>query len=265
MSSPRRRSDLTPPQFAIQWTAAEVVLERVKHSCYTFHLQYRRRYLLARTRLAYYDIPIIVLSSVNSVFIAGGNTFMNAEAVYLITCMLALGVGIIQAVKTFLKVDENRENCLVTYKDLFRLFCELSIMLDQPRETRGVDPQKWMADKNSEYKEIMNKAIVLEDRRLRNNPIYDDLHPAKKSADDDSTPRHISAMSETHHHFPMDALDVHDIDFRESAQTTAAGGDAFAKQAKLHEITERLGVDKLISLDADAEMRPPVSLSDNDD
>lgn len=172
----RRRSTLTPQAFIIQWEAAETVLTRVKHSCYKTHLLYRKRYLISRDRLVYYDVPIIVLSSVNSVFIAGAKNFMPINIVEVTTCMLALTVGIIQALRTFFKVDENRENCLVTYKDLFRLFCELSIMLDQPRETRGVDPQKWMADKNAEYKEIMNKAIVLEDNKSQNNPIYEDTH-----------------------------------------------------------------------------------------
>lgn len=172
----RRRSTLSPQAFSTQWGAAETVLTRVKHSCYKTHLLYRKRYLISRDRLVYYDVPIIVLSSVNSVFIAGAKNFMPSDVVEITTCMLALTVGIIQALRTFFKVDENRENCLVTYKDLFRLFCELSIMLDQPRETRGVDPQKWMADKNAEYKEIMNKAIVLEDNKSQNNPIYEDQH-----------------------------------------------------------------------------------------
>lgn len=207
MSSQRRRPTLTPSQFSMQWEAAETVLTRVKHSCMKYHFQYRKRYLLARSRLMYYDIPIIVLSSVNSVFIAGGRNFLPADAVELTTCMLALGVGIIQALKTFLKVDENRENCLVTYKDLFRLFCELSIMLDQPRETRGVDPQKWMADKNSEYKEIMNKAIVLEDNKVSKNPIYYDRHQMAEPSPAESPRRMLSMLRETSSEFPRDATD----------------------------------------------------------
>uniref|UniRef100_A0A2V0R9W4 VP11 n=1 Tax=viral metagenome TaxID=1070528 RepID=A0A2V0R9W4_9ZZZZ len=211
MSGQRRRPTITANQFETQWTAAEIVLTRVKHSCMRYHLQYRKRYLLARARLMYYDVPIIVLSSVNSVFIAGGKNFLPSDAVEITTCMLALGVGIIQALKTFLKVDENRENCLVTYKDLFRLFCELSIMLDQPRETRGVDPQKFMADKNSEYKEIMNKAIVLEDNKVSKNPIYFDRHPLEDASPMDSPRRMLSLMNEQTLGFPRDATSEEDI------------------------------------------------------
>ncbi len=119
----------------------------------------------------------------NSVLIAGGRNFIDGDIIEITTCMLALATGIIQALRTFFKVDENRENCLTTYKDLFRLFCEVSIVLDQPRQTRGVDPQKFMADKTSEYKEIMSKAIVLEYKKAERDPIYHDRNPWTRADD----------------------------------------------------------------------------------
>lgn len=182
---PPKRSSIarSSKDFNDQWTAAEVILERVKHSCYRAHMLYKKRYLTARERLTYFDVPIIVFSSVNSVLIAGGRNFLHDAVIEITTCLLALTTGIIQALRTFYKVDENRENCLSTYKDLFRLFCETSIILDQPRSTRGVDPQKFMADKTSEYKEIMNRAIVLEYRKADLDPIYHDQRPWVKSYD----------------------------------------------------------------------------------
>lgn len=180
---PKRTSTLTPREFNLQWEAAETILERIKHSCYRSHILYKARYLSSRERLTYFDVPIIVFSSVNSVLIAGGRNFIDGDVIEITTCMLALATGIIQALRTFFKVDENRENCLTAYKDLFRLFCEISIILDQPRQTRGVDPQKFMADKTSEYKEIMSRAIVLEYKKAERDPIYHDRHPWMKQYD----------------------------------------------------------------------------------
>jgi hypothetical protein len=167
------------------WKGPEAILLRVKASSEKFHRAYRRGYLSYRHRLMYFDIPIIVFSSVNSVLIAGGKNFLPSDVIEVTTCMLALVTGIIQALRTFLKIDENRENCLVTYKDLFRLFCEISIILAQPVHSRSVDAQKFMLDKISDYKEIMDKAIILEGKE-RNNPIYDDGLLWEASADDSS-------------------------------------------------------------------------------
>lgn len=160
-----------------EWEATEGVLQRLKHSCFAMHLLYRRRFLEAKRKLAYYDVPIIVLSAMNSVLIAGGKDFIPAQILQIMTCLLAVAVGIIQAIKNYFKIDENRESCLVSYKDLFKLFCEISLLLDQPRYSRGMEPRKYTIDKGNEYQTIMNKSIILDDNRSKRNPIYEDNTP----------------------------------------------------------------------------------------
>jgi hypothetical protein len=164
-----------------EWDACEGILERVKHSCFGMHLLYRAEFLRLRSQMAYYDVPIILFSSMNSVLIAGGKDFVPADILQILTCLLAVLTGVIQALKNFFKVDENRENCLSTFKDLMRLFCDVSFMLDQPRVSRGVEPKKFCIDKGNEYQSIMNKALVLKDDKVQRNPIYEDTlpyHPA---------------------------------------------------------------------------------------
>jgi len=160
-----------------RWDATESVLERIKHSCFAMHLLYRRRYFQAKKRLSLYDVPIIGLSAINSVLIAGGKDFVPAQILQITTCLLAVVVGIIQSIKNYFKIDESRESCLVTYKDLFRMFCEISMLLDQPRHWRGVDPQKYTIDKGNEYQAIMSQSLVLDDERSKRNPIYEDSVP----------------------------------------------------------------------------------------
>lgn len=160
-----------------EWAACEGILERVKHSCFGMHLLYRSEFLRLKKRLSYYDVPIIVFSSINSVLIAGGKNFIREDVLQITTCLLAVLTGVIQALKNFFKIDENRENCLNTFKDLMRLFCEVSFVLDQPRASRSVEPKKFSIDKGNEYQSIMNKALVLGDDKVQRNPIYEDTLP----------------------------------------------------------------------------------------
>jgi len=160
-----------------EWAACEGILERVKHSCFGMHLLYRSEFLRLKKRLSYYDVPIIVFSSMNSVLIAGGKDFIPADILQITTCLLAVLTGVIQALKNFFKIDENRENCLSTFKDLMRLFCEVSFVLDQPRTSRSVEPKKFSIDKGNEYQSIMSKALVLKDDKVQRNPIYEDTLP----------------------------------------------------------------------------------------
>lgn len=169
------------PIRAHDWHDHEDSLLRIKHSCLIMHELYRERYLLSRIRAGYYDVPIIVLSAISSVFIAGGEAYLNKTIVQISTCVMSLLVGIIGALKKFFRVDENREQCLETYKDLFRMFCELSIMLDMPESARPGDPQQYSTESASKYAEIMQRAMVLEYGRVMKNPIYDDTNPFKNA------------------------------------------------------------------------------------
>ena len=144
------------------------------------HELYRQKYVVSRFRLLYYDVPIIVLSAVSSVFIAGAEGYLDKTVVQVTTCVMSLLVGVIGALKKLLKIDENREQCLETYKDLFRLFCELSMVLDMPPSTRPGDPQQYATETANRYSEIMQRSLVLEERRVMKNPIYDDTHPLPK-------------------------------------------------------------------------------------
>jgi hypothetical protein len=127
--------------------------------------------------MIYYDVPIIVLSAISSVFIAGGEGYLNKQVVQVATCVMSLLVGVIGALKKFFRIDENREQCLETYKDLFRMFCELSIILDMPQDARPGDAQQYSTETANKYAEIMQRALVLEHNRVRKNPIYDDSNP----------------------------------------------------------------------------------------
>ena len=162
------------------WSPYEDSLIRIKHSCYCMHELYRQKYVVSRFRLLYYDVPIIVLSAVSSVFIAGAEGYLDKTVVQVTTCVMSLLVGVIGALKKLLKIDENREQCLETYKDLFRLFCELSMVLDMPPSTRPGDPQQYATETANRYSEIMQRSLVLEERRVMKNPIYDDTHPLPK-------------------------------------------------------------------------------------
>jgi hypothetical protein len=165
------------PELGTSWDAYEDSLLRIKHSCFGMHELYRERYLIARSRMIYYDVPVIVLSAISSVFIAGGEGYLSKMVVQIATCVMSLLVGVIGSLKKFFRVDENRDQCLETYKDLFRMFCELSIMLDMPKEARPGDPQQYSTETANKYAEIMQRALVLEHNRVRRNPIYDDTRP----------------------------------------------------------------------------------------
>ena len=136
-------------EMAREWRGVSRSLKRLKDSCKVQHKYYVTKYMEYRRLRVWYETPVIIFSGINSVLIAGGNGFINAEIVNIMTCMLALVVGIIQSVRTFLRVDSTAEDCLTTYRDLFRLYRDLVIMLDLPISARKVDPERSSCETSS--------------------------------------------------------------------------------------------------------------------
>lgn len=154
------------------WIGVEPVLVKLKQSCLALHKRYKDEYTLAKSRQKFYDVPIIVLSGVNSILIAGAQSYLDATYVTLATCFLSLVVSIIQSLKTFFRVDERRDNMLSTNKDLFRLYVVMSVTLDQPSSLRGIEPKRFLMDNYSEYQKILDKASVI---NVGDDPIYEDI------------------------------------------------------------------------------------------
>jgi len=144
-----------------EWRGVSRPLKKLRSSCLTQHKLYVQEYMKYRNLRVWYETPVIIFSGMNSVLIAGGSGFIRADIVNIMTCMLALIVGIIQSVRTFLRVDSTAEDCLTTYRDLFSLYRDLSIILDLPISSRLVDPNKYLQDKKAAYDQIMDKAGVL--------------------------------------------------------------------------------------------------------
>lgn len=157
-----------------KWLETEPVLIRIKNSAYATHMLYEKHYLSIRDSLKYYDVPIIVISTLNGIFIAGAKEYIDAGIVNVLTCLMSLMVGMIQSLKTFFKVDERRENALSTHKDMFKLYCDLSRTIDIGASNRNINPERYLEDVFQEYMRINDKAIVIKNKR---NPIYLDTHP----------------------------------------------------------------------------------------
>lgn len=165
---------LSPTHLAVvqDWRAVEPSLCRLMESAKSLSKKYQSHYFRAKSNQKYFDIPIIVISSMNGVFIAGGSVIMSGNIVHVLTCVLALLVGVIQGVKTLYKIDETREGCLTTYRDLHRIYCDICVMLDRPRSSRKADPNIFSETIMSQYMKATEKAVVIRDKT---DPVFADL------------------------------------------------------------------------------------------
>jgi len=152
------------------WESAMPTLKRVLKSSEAYLHIYKREGLRLQGQRTYFEVPIIVLSAVNSVFIAGGDSFLNPTIVKAMTIVVSLLIGIVQGLRTFMKVDERVDSCMSTHRALFKLYCDIEAKVTSKVKHRGIDADKFLSEANSTYSQIMEAAIVLPGGK--SNPIF---------------------------------------------------------------------------------------------
>lgn len=154
-----------------EWHATDETLTIIMQSAIRYHLAYKKEYTSSNGIRAQYGVYIILGSGINSIFIAGGNNFISPYIITILTCMLSLVTGLIQSLKTFFKVDEKVDSCLIASKDLFKLYCDIHFMLGTPHQYRKVDADKYLTDITGRYVQILDNAVSLSNGK--DNPIFD--------------------------------------------------------------------------------------------
>ena len=149
----------------------ENVLGKIRENCIMMSNYHKTRYYYFKGLLKYFRIPTIILSAANSVFSVGLQPYMQQETISLITCMIALFVGIINSVELFLAIQSTMEQELTNSKDFYILSIDIYKLLLLNRNHRSIDGKSFLDDKYSIY------CKLFEGSQLMDKEINDRLVP----------------------------------------------------------------------------------------
>jgi hypothetical protein len=171
-----------------QWSNdIENVLGKIRENCIMMSNYHKIRYYNFKSLLKYFRIPTIILSAANSVFSVGLQPYMGQETISLITCMIALFVGVINSIELFLAIQSTMEQELTTSKDFYILSIDIYKMILLNRNHRSIDGKTFLDDKYSIY------CKLFEGSQLMNKEINDRLVPLL-SIDNRSTSTSTSTL-----------------------------------------------------------------------
>ena len=144
-----------------KWTSdQENVLERIRENALQQTKNYKRLYLSHKGQLARYKIPIIVLSSANSVFSVGMTRYIQQHIISLVSCLISLLVGIIGSVQMYLQIEADMERCLISSKDYYNLAIDIYKVLTLERQHRVIDGKTYLDTTYNSYVAITDKSII---------------------------------------------------------------------------------------------------------
>ena len=164
--------------FTDKWsTCQEDVLERIAYNAAQMAEHHRLGYYQLIRQLKYYKIPIIIISSMNSVFAVGLNNYIGQEIVSTVTCLLSLMVSCISSIELYLSLQRRSDSELMSYRAFYSLSLKISTTLKLDREHRQGEGEQFLTQMIAEYSSCFESALAngLEDKdrlvELRDLPI----------------------------------------------------------------------------------------------
>ena len=145
------------------WTSYEEQYLTKMHKSSAVLEEYNRKQYIRHTDMAKrYAIPIVIISSINSVFSVSGSGFIGQKYVSIGTALLSLICGVLSSITMLLKIQEKINNYIIVCKEFqsikYAIGKELSISRDK-RPCNGVETvQKFF----NEYQSALEKMEIRE-------------------------------------------------------------------------------------------------------
>lgn len=160
----------------------EILCKDIENNASKLSVIHKNNYLILSEQQKYFKIPIIILSSCNSIFAVGLSNYLQQDLVSSINCILSLICSIISSIELYIGLQKRIENELTSYRAYYLLGIKINNCLKLDREHRtesnGV---QFLLEVENEYKTLFNDSLVnnreIEDKLLtinekNSNPLY---------------------------------------------------------------------------------------------
>ena len=138
----------------------ETILYNILDNIKILQKLHKDKYLKLKGYLMIFRLPLIILSSLNSVFSVGLSIFLSQSNTSVINCLLSLICAVISAVELFLQISKNMEVELSSYHQYKLLAIKISHTLKLDSRNREMEGSHFLNEVISEYKNIFENSLV---------------------------------------------------------------------------------------------------------
>ena len=154
------------------WTGdLELILDNIRKNSSLLHEYHRKSFLHLNSQIKYYRIPVLVLSSVASVWSIAGASFMEQEEVSLINCFLGFTASLITSIELYIGIGKQMETEIVLSREYYVLSVDIFKTLSLDCENRLNDGKEYLNECYGNYIKLIERSDVLDKR------IHDELMP----------------------------------------------------------------------------------------
>lgn len=140
----------------------ETILESLRINCVILSNFHRKKFLYFRNQIKYYRIPVLILSSVASVWSIAGRDFLEQNIVSLVNCGLGMVASLITSIELFVGIASSMENQLIASREYYQLAIDIYKILSLERHNRMVNGREFLNEKFALYEKLREQTEVLD-------------------------------------------------------------------------------------------------------
>ena len=145
----------------------EIYLTKIEQQCNDYHLHHTKDHMYYNKLSSRFNIPILVLSSVNALTAISLNSFMDQEYVSILNAVLSAFCGILGSIQLYMKLNEKMSNSLRASILMKRLALKISKELSVDRELRATEGQAFVQECFAEFNTALEQGNPIE-KKLKN-------------------------------------------------------------------------------------------------
>ena len=190
------------------WTKdIDSILDSIRSNSAILSNEYKKRYMNLKQTIRYFKIPVIILSSCNSILSVGGTSFnIYQQTVSGVVCLVSLLCGIIGTIEVFLSIQKQMELDLESSKSFYLLSIEIFKMISLDPDNRGVDGKQYLTEIFDNYSKIFETSNLLEPKILDSLTPINEKYVFKNLQNNNLIENNISVISN-----PFDSKDLNII------------------------------------------------------
>ena len=172
----------------------EEYLTRLHHQAHLMHTYFNKKHLAYIEQATRFNIPVMILSAVNSLIALTLPSFIDQEIVSILNSIISAGTGILGSVLLYLKLTEKSTQSLSLAIKFNILSLKISKELSIERDKRSQSGQAFLNETFADFQSIIEKALPI-DRKLPNYLTLESLPSINTSPSPPETPRLGRAQS----------------------------------------------------------------------
>jgi hypothetical protein len=143
-------------------TEEEVFLENLQRQCETLYKHTIKEHHYYDRLSGKFNVPILVISSINSLTAVALNSFIAQEYVSVLNAVLSAGTGVLGSIQLYLKLNEKMTKATRASIGFKRISLKISRELALAREVRTTEGPAFVQDCFSEYNQVLESSNPIE-------------------------------------------------------------------------------------------------------